>query len=118
MDSFLNRLYQYGLAAIVVLLAVVFALQFGGPQAEGCSTGGATFAATVHGESITSGDFRSAWVLGSFDRYASDEERVREVRGWVLDGLIERELLARRARELGWEVSEDDVMRQLARNGT
>jgi peptidyl-prolyl cis-trans isomerase D len=119
MDSFLNRLYQFGLAAIVILLAVVFALQFGGPQAEGCSSGGATFAANVHGTSITAGDFRSAWVLGSFDRYATaDPEQAREVRTWVLDGLIERELLARRAEDLGFEVAEDEVMRHLARRGT
>jgi hypothetical protein len=38
METLWKKLSQFALAAIVVLLAVVFALQFGGPQAQGCGS--------------------------------------------------------------------------------
>jgi len=40
LDSFANKFRGIVLAGVVLLLSAVFALQFGGPQAEGCASGG------------------------------------------------------------------------------
>ncbi len=118
MDQIGTKLQQIGLAVIVTLLAVVFALQFGGPQAQGCGSGGATHAAKVFGETITSGEFESYYKLGQFHRYPREVAEQQGFREHVLNGLIERELLARAATEVGFTTEAEDSMRKLARDGT
>ncbi|MBW2460658.1 MAG: peptidylprolyl isomerase [Deltaproteobacteria bacterium] len=118
MDQIGTKLQQIGLAVIVTLLAVVFALQFGGPQAQGCGSGGATHAAKVFGQTITSGEFESYYKLGQFHRYPREVAEQQNFREHVLNGLIERELLARAATEVGFTTEAEDSMRKLARDGT
>jgi len=118
LESFLKRAYTYVVGGVVVLLSVVFALQFGGPQAEGCSAGGAMFAAKVYGQTISEGDFRAAYVLAGFDRYPPQVAEQNKFRQVTLNGLIERALLARAARDIGLRVSEEDVWGELAEKGT
>lgn len=118
MDQIGTKLQQIGLAVIVTLLAVVFALQFGGPQAQGCGSGGATHAAKVFGQTITSGEFESYYKLGQFHRYPREVAEQQNFREHVLNGLIERELLARAATEVGFTTDAEDSMRKLARDGT
>jgi hypothetical protein len=118
MDTLAKRLNQYALGAIVILLAVVFALQFGGPQAQGCGSGGATFAADVYGTTLTEGDFRASYALAGCDRVPIEVARREGCREHVMNGLIERELLARAARDVGYSVDEDAVMAKLAEDGT
>jgi peptidyl-prolyl cis-trans isomerase D len=118
MEDIGKKLNQIALGALVILLALVFALQFGGPQAQGCGSGGGTYAAKVHGFVITEGDFRANYVLAGFDRYPSEVAQQQNFRELILDGLIERELLAKAAEEIGFETTEDDVMRKLARDGS
>jgi peptidyl-prolyl cis-trans isomerase D len=113
-----KKLNQIALGALVILLAGVFALQFGGPQAQGCGSGGSTYAARVYGDTLTEGDFRANYVLAGFDRYPTEVAQQQNFRELVLDGLIERELLARAAEEVGFRATEDEVMRKLARDGS
>ncbi len=112
------RLQTYVLVALVTLLSAVFVLQFGGPQAEGCTAGGTAFAAKVDGETVSAGEFGSLYRFLGFNRAPTEQQRREQLWKGVLDGLIERALLAREARELGFHVSEDDVMLRMAEDGT
>ena len=112
------RLQTYVLIALVTLLSAVFVLQFGGPQAEGCTAGGTAFAAKVDGVTVSAGEFGSLYRFLGFNRAPIEQQRREQLWKGVLDGLIERALLANQARELGFHVSEDDVMLRLAEDGT
>ncbi len=113
-----SRLQTYVLVALVTLLSAVFILQFGGPQAEGCTAGGTAYAAKVDGETISAGEYRAVYTFLGFNRAPAEQQRREHLWEAVLDGLIERTLLAHEARELGFEVSEDEVMLRLAKKGT
>lgn len=105
---------NYIVGAIVMLMSAVFILEFGGPQAKGCTSDtGAGYAARVYGETISEGDFRSVYGLLRADQLSPAEARQQNLKKHVLDGLIERNLLAREARRIGYRVSEDDVMKHL-----
>lgn len=116
MDNFASSFRSYAMIGLVTLLSLVFILQFGGPQAEGCTSrsGGAAYAARVDGESISVGEFQSVYNLLGFSR-APAEQRMRD-RIWedVLNGMIERSLLAHEARELGYHVSSAEIMEWFA----
>ncbi|MEM7604769.1 MAG: peptidylprolyl isomerase [Myxococcota bacterium] len=114
LDSFVKRFQSFVLVGLVGLLSLVFILQFGGPQAEGCTTGGSTYAARVDGETISAGDFNAAYILAGFNRRSTEEQRSQGLWRAVLDGLIERNLLATEARQLGYHVTADEVMDRLA----
>lgn len=110
---------NYIVGGIVILMSGVFILEFGGPQAQGCtSEGGAGYAAHVYGDTITEGDFRSVYGLLRADQLSPAEARQQNLKKHVLDGLIERNLLAREARRLGYRVSEDDVMKHLTESAS
>ena len=115
-----QRLRSWGVTLIVVFLAAIFALQFGGPQAEGClgAGGGVAYAARVYGENISQGDFRAAFILSGGRSLTPEAIAQTGFEKRVLDGLVERALLAREARQLGFRVSEDEVMREIAEKGT
>lgn len=117
-EKIANRFQTFVLVALVSLLCAVFVLQFGGPQAEGCTTGGSSYAAKVDGETISPGDFRASYLLGRFDEYPPEEQRRRQLWAAVLDGLIERNLLAEAARELGYEVTSDEVWKRFGEEAT
>jgi peptidyl-prolyl cis-trans isomerase D len=113
-----NTVQNVGLLVVVVALCAVFLLQFGGPQSRGCSAdGGARFAARVHGETITLGEMKAAYILANGPRYGAQAAREMRLKELVLAGLIERDLLARNARDVGFEASSDDVMVRLAEDG-
>ncbi|MEM9191757.1 MAG: peptidylprolyl isomerase [Myxococcota bacterium] len=113
-----QQIYKIFLAGIVLLLSVVFTLQFGGPQAEGCNLTGPTYAAKVYGTVISEGDFDANYSLAGFDRHPREVQERNEFRVHTLNGLIERSLLAEEARQLGFSVSQDEVMDKLAADGT
>lgn len=117
-DSLKARLQGYAVAGIVGLIAVVFILQFGGPQSEGCTQGGSSYAAKVYGETILDTDFRAAYQLTGFSQESIADQRRYQMREHTLNGLIERNLLARAARDLGYEVTEDQVWEHIAEKGT
>jgi peptidyl-prolyl cis-trans isomerase D len=117
-EKIANRFQTFVLVALVTLLSAVFVLQFGGPQAEGCTTGGSSYAAKVDGETISPGDYRASFLLGRFDEYPPEEQRRRQLWAAVLDGLIERNLLAEAAKELGYEVTSDEVWKRFGEEAT
>lgn len=102
---------------IVIGLSAVFVLQFGGPQAQGCGQGGSTGVAEVHGESISRNELQSAYVLAGGENYPDEMAKQYKLREMVLYGLIERELLAREAQRIGYQVSEDEVLQRIAQDG-
>jgi peptidyl-prolyl cis-trans isomerase D len=104
---------------LVTLLSAVFVLEFGGPQSEGCAAGDRiTYAARVHGNVITTGDFEAAYALGNFGQQPLETQRSLGLRELVLQGLVDRALLAREARRMGFNIDEEDVWRRIAEDGT
>ena len=66
LEKFGSKVQGAVLGTIIVLMSVIFVLEFGRPNArQGCSGGGASFAARVAGTTITEGEFRSAFVLAN-----------------------------------------------------
>lgn len=118
MQSLAARFQTIVLIGLVTLLSLVFVLQFGGPQAEGCTSGGSSYAARVDGDTISGGDFTAAYILAGFNRRSAEEQRTQSLWRAVLDGLIERNLLASEARKLGYHVDEQQVMDRLASEET
>jgi peptidyl-prolyl cis-trans isomerase D len=118
LEKFGSKVQGAVLGTIIVLMSVIFILQFGGPQSKGCSEDrGAGYAAKVGGVTITEGEFRSAFVLANGERYPTELARQNRLKELILDGLVERTLLAREARKMGFRATEDDVMRRLADEG-
>jgi peptidyl-prolyl cis-trans isomerase D len=118
----LERLLQKSrgivLGFLIISLSLVFVLQFGGPQAEGCSKRtGALFAAQVYGEKISVNEYRAAFALAGGDNYPPEMVKQYKLDEMVLHGLVERSLLARKAREIGFSASPDDVMHKVAEDG-
>ncbi len=113
-----NTVQNVGLLIIVLALSAVFLLEFGGPQSQGCAgDSGAKYAAKVYGETITLGEMKAAYILANGPRYSTQAAREMKLKEQVLAGLIERDLLAREAEQLGFRFSEDDVMIRLAQEG-
>jgi peptidyl-prolyl cis-trans isomerase D len=99
------------------LLCLVFALQFGGPQAKGCTETQTAYAAKVWGSTISEGDFRAAYLLAGGDRFQPEMAEKIKLKSLVLNGLVERSLLARQARKLGFQINDEQVLQSLAEDG-
>lgn len=113
-----QTIQNVGLLVIVLSLSAVFLLEFGGPQSQGCAPGASTgYAARVYGETVTLGELKAAYIMANGPRYSTETARQMKLKELVLEGLIERDLLAREARELGFTVTQDDVMLRLAEDG-
>jgi peptidyl-prolyl cis-trans isomerase D len=106
------------LLLVIGSLSMVFVLQFG-PQSQGC--GGGTIAtgaaADVYGDSISRAEYQAAHTLAGGENYPEDLAKQHDLEKMVLFGLIERDLLAREAAELGYAVSEDEVLSKIAEDG-
>lgn len=118
LENLANRFQTFVLVGLVTLLSLVFVLQFGGPQAEGCTAGGASYAARVDGETISGGDFNAAYVLAGFNRRTPEQQRSQRLWAAVLEGLVERSLLAEEARRLGYHVTDQDVTDRFMSEGS
>ena len=112
-----DKFKGFFLVLLVVLLSAVFALQFGGGQAEGCTAGGSTYLARVYDQTLSRGDFEAAYSVANFGRLPEETQRSMRLPELVLDGLIDRTLLAREARKVGFEVSQDEVMARFVNEG-
>jgi peptidyl-prolyl cis-trans isomerase D len=113
-----QTIQNVGLLVIVLALSAVFLLEFGGPQSRGCAAGhGARYAAKVYGDTISLGEMKAAYVLANGPRYSTETAREMKLKELVLEGLIERNLLAREAREVGFATDKDEVMVRLAEEG-
>lgn len=109
-----GKLQTAFLVTIVSLISLIFVIQFGGPQAEGCSTKGAGYVARVEGTRIDDGDLRATAALTGISRIPESLQQQLGLEKILLDTLIERTLLAKAAREIGFHVSEEEVMTRLA----
>ncbi len=116
-NEMIEKLKGFLLILMVVLLSLVFVLQFGGGQAEGCTTGGASYVARVYGQTLSKGDFDAAYSIGNFGRFPEETQKSLGLPQLVLDGLVERTLLAHEARQLGFDVTQDQVMKRMVTDG-
>ncbi len=90
------------------LVIATFIVNFGPGSNASCSGPGSTNAATVGGYTLGESDFNHAYqFISGFGRTPYAKER--RLREFVMDKLIERELLAQEAERLGIRVSETDV---------
>ncbi len=113
----IDKFKGFFLVLLVVLLSAVFALQFGGGQAEGCAAGGSTYLARVYDQTLSKGDFEAAYAVANFGRLPEETQRSMRLPELVLDGLIDRTLLAREARKVGFDVGQDEVMTRFVNDG-
>jgi len=113
----IDKFKGFFLVLLVVLLSAVFALQFGGGQAEGCAAGGSSYLARVYDQTLSRGDFEAAYAVANFGRLPEETQRSMRLPELVLDGLIDRTLLAREARKVGFDISQDDVMVRFVKDG-
>jgi peptidyl-prolyl cis-trans isomerase D len=104
-----QSLLIYVLFGIVI---AVFIINFG-PHSGGCD-GGPTSSATadaakVEGRTLSSQDFRYAYLLLGGGNFSPQMARARRLKETIMDKLIERELLAGEAERLGFRVSDEEV---------
>lgn len=111
LEKIASKFQTVVLVVLVTMLSLVFILEFGGPQSEGCTSGGASYAIKVHGKTISEGDFAAAFTLVNGNRLPP--EMAKEMRGHVLDGLVESGLLAHEAEAMGLNVEEEEVWKRL-----
>src|SRR5215468_7512882 len=104
-------------AIIYVLFGIiiaVFIINFG-PGSRGCTPApGANFAARVAGSTLTEQDFRFAYIALGGTQFPGQIARERHLKEFVMDKLIERELLAQEAERLGFNVADKEVEDELA----
>ncbi|HKP57111.1 MAG TPA: peptidylprolyl isomerase [Polyangiales bacterium] len=118
LESILQKFRGIVLGLMVLSLSAIFILQFGGPQAEGCSKGaGQTYAAEVYGDNISVNEYRSAFALAGGDNYPPEYAKQHQLDHMVLRGLVERALLVRQAKALGMNTDPEDVMHKIAEDG-
>lgn len=112
-----QRLQTFFLIFIIALLSVIMAVVGFGPGGEGCNAqSGPSYAAKVYGETITAGDFDAVYRAAGFADRSPIEARSGRLREYLLEGLIERELLVKEAERLGFTVEHADVMKQVAKD--
>ncbi len=103
-----QSLLIYVLFGIVI---AVFIINFGPQSQGGCEStvSRASYAAQVAGGTVSSRDFRYAYILAGGPQYQPQRARELRLRERVLDELIERELLVSEAERLGFAVSNEEV---------
>jgi peptidyl-prolyl cis-trans isomerase D len=104
-----ERKGNFVFVVLLFIVCAVFIINFG-PQQQGCQgCGTPTYAAEVYGDTITPGEFRSAMFLHGVNQIPAKTQRSLELPRKVLDGLVERNLLAREAARLGFRVSDEQI---------
>ena len=102
---------------IFAFLIVIFIISFG-PQSRGVSCESVTsdsdhYAARVAGQVISKNDFRFGFLFMGGARYGAQAAKQQHLKEFVMDRLIERELLAKEAERLGFAISDEEVENQL-----
>ena len=95
---------------LVGTIGFIFIVQFG-PQSRGCRSqqDGVTYVAKVRGKVISDEAFRWAWIISHASSVPRDQSKALRLKEAVVNGLIERELLAMAAEDLGIKVTEADI---------
>lgn len=104
-----RSLLIYLLFAIII---GVFIVSFGPQSVGGFNNPGAStkdFAVKVGGKEVSAQEYRQAFLLAGGDRYELDQAKMTRVREVVLDRLIDRELFAQKAADLGLTVSVEEA---------
>ena len=102
--------------AIIGALVFVFAVSFGA-QSSGWGQGQTVhIAATVEGEKITEKEFDFAINLAGGREVDRDSAQFAKLKGQVLEGLIERQLLVILGRESGVTASRDEAEQNIVDN--
>ena len=108
LDQILSKLRSIFVVTLVALLIGAFALTFGGPQTEGCAPPAEGRVVEVHGNAYLERDVES-YLRFLADILRSDQLlQLFDARGAIIEGIIERNLLAEEARRLGFAMSGDD----------
>jgi peptidyl-prolyl cis-trans isomerase D len=96
------------------IIIAVFIINFG-PGSRGCTPGaGSQYAAKVAGSTVTEQDFRFAYIALGGTQFPAALAKERRLKEFVMDKLIERELLAQEAEKLGFQVSSKEVEDMIA----
>lgn len=110
---------KLGSLLFILLIAVVFTLQFG-PGSSGCGNltpGDPNAVATVNGEEITSLEFRRAYAnqLVRLRQAGIPESQARlfGLPQQTLNGLVDEALLSQAAKQAGIKPSDDELRKQL-----
>ncbi|MBK8691509.1 MAG: peptidylprolyl isomerase [Deltaproteobacteria bacterium] len=110
LEGFRKHSNSFFLIVLIASVATIFGV---GPGSQSCSQGSlkVTYAAKVHGRTLSESDFVAAVGMVPRIMRASEENPavVGAIRQGALDGLIERELLAHEAERLGMRVTEEMV---------
>jgi peptidyl-prolyl cis-trans isomerase D len=97
----------------VVAIALVFIVQFR-PATGGQAAEGPTCAAEVQGKCIPASHFNAAYRLIAPRNADADRLRAMGLRRQVMEGLVDRQLLASDAKRLGIAISDEEVTAELA----
>lgn len=116
-NTFSQQFQTIVLFILIGVLVIGMGASFG-PQMDGCIQGGTAPAMRVYGEAQSQRDVNAVYRLAGFDRMPVEQQRSMELRRHVADGLVDRALLARAARELGLSSNEDEIMREFVQAGT
>lgn len=104
-------------------LIFVFIFSFGRGSSGFKSVGAESWAAKVNGELVTAGDFNQAYssrfrqmsaMRGG--KYTTDNAKQDDLKRVTLDGLIDQELIAQQADDLGIVVTDAEVADAIAKN--
>jgi peptidyl-prolyl cis-trans isomerase D len=91
------------------LVIAMFIINFGPQSGTSCSGPTAAQAGTVNGYALTEADFQHAYMLMGFANAPANFAKERRLREYVMDKLIERELLAQEAERLGIRVTDHEI---------
>jgi peptidyl-prolyl cis-trans isomerase D len=116
LESILQKTRGIVLIGLVIMLGLVFAVQFGGPQEW--RTAAPVALAEVHGERIAPGELQASYLLAGGDNYRPEDAERYQLEPMLVMGLVERNLLAHEARSIGITVDEDELLRRVATEGT
>src|SRR5260221_2076491 len=96
------------------VIIAVFVLSFG-PGSRGFGMPAVTgYAVRVAGNTLNQQDFHFAYVALGGPQFSGQLARERHLKEFVMDKLIERELLADEAERLGFQVSEKEAEGMIA----
>jgi peptidyl-prolyl cis-trans isomerase D len=100
----------------VIIAAFIISFGPGGRGQGGCAPGAGSrvFAARVGSSTLNEQDFRFAYIALGGTQYPAQLARERRLKEFVMDKLIERELLAQEGERLGFKVSQKEVEDMIA----